>query len=149
MDYGSQFLTPDAANTQGQAVDPRSLQAALLRLSPEERKAMFEPFQEEMSGLDQQAAPQHHTTGLGAALGGIGNVLATIQRNQALHRQQANAQSMFGATYGGQAQAMPGAQPQAAPGGIGANDLNRMAMLKALRAQQTGIAPPPDMGEEI
>lgn len=67
-------------------MDP-SLLALLQSLPPEQLQAMFEPFQQEQSVLDQQMGiagqmrqPQggEHSSPMGALLGGLGNAVGNV-----------------------------------------------------------------------
>lgn len=124
------YITPDEANTAG--LDPRSIQAALARMTPEQRAMMFEPFSEEIGAMGARAAPQHHTSALGGLFGGLSSGIGSVGEALAMRRMQQNAQAMFGAAYGGDP---------------------RAAMVNALRQRQQPAleadpyAPPADYSE--
>lgn len=85
---------------QGGSMDSGSLQAAILRMTPEQRAAMFAPYQDQLGILDDQATPQHHTTAGGAIMGGLGNLFANMDRKDLLKSMQADALARSNAVYG-------------------------------------------------
>lgn len=80
--------------------DAQSIQEALQRMTPEQRMAMFEPFKDEMEGLDRQAQPQQYHSAGGALMGGLGNMFANMDRKDLLKRKQADSGARVDARYG-------------------------------------------------
>lgn len=100
MQGGEWLGTGAPQGAGGAAMQQQSLQAALLRMSPEQRAQMFEPYNQELAGYEQAAQPQAHTTAGGAIMGGLGNMFASMDRKAALQRMQADALARSNAVYG-------------------------------------------------
>jgi hypothetical protein len=137
------FLTPEAAGGGGQ-----DIRAMLLRMTPEQRQAMFEAFGSENKALEGQLGEAEamgqpvsagHTTGIGAALGGLGDIFragGSHARQSELHAKQ---QALFDrqradAAARAQAGLMGGA------GGVAGGD--GQAMAAALRKQYPYVMAP-------
>lgn len=135
---GGQTIGPESgpASGNGGGVN-QQLQAALLRMSPEQLSNMFEPFQNEMDTLNQGTAQQPHTTAGGAIMAGIGNLVAGIDKKHALERMQTDAAARMKALgYG-----MGGGQSSATQG-MGGGDASSIPEL--LRRPQASASAAPD-----
>lgn len=131
-----QMINPGAPQGAGQgALDKQTLQAAWLRMTPEQRQQMFEPYQQELGIWDQQATPQAHTTAGGALMGGLGNMFASMDRRDGLKRMQADAYARAKAVYGDQQDPFAGqlsladALRRRQPSAVGALDPQTQAAL--------------------
>lgn len=150
---GGQTIGPESGPASGISGGVnQQLQAALLRMSPEQLSNMFEPFQNEMDTLNQGTAQQPHTTAGGAIMAGIGNLVAGIDKKHALERMQADAAARMNALgYGHDSQGFGGLNPVLAGGfhgaSPGAQDMdasNSYSIPDLLRRPQANDSAAPD-----